>query len=126
MRTLQKFDDRHGLLVFCVLTFIVGLPLFAVFPAASPALQFPLLILGSCAPALAAVMTTGLSQDPLARPELKARLRNWRVAGPWYFFALLLPTVACLGISLGFQPGSRYRLAGKFAGISADLLDQLC
>ena len=100
---LRVFVDQHGLLVFCVLTFVVGLPLFAVFPAASPALRFPLLILGSCTPALSAFLTTSFSQDHLARLGLKARLLRWRVAGPWYFFALLLPTVACLGISLGFN-----------------------
>ena len=105
MTAIQPFANRHGFLVFCAITFAIGLPLFGLFPLASPVLQFPLLIVGSYAPALAALITTGISPDPQARPALIARLLRWRALGPWFFFALLIPTITCLGVFLGFDLG---------------------
>ncbi len=116
MQKTPTAESRHSFWIYVAITFAIGGPLFAFYPVAPAAWQFLLLIAGSFAPTLAALITTSLAPNQGERPAWKRRLLRWRVGGQWFFFAILIPTVTCLGIYLGFNLGKGWAwLAGLLA-----------
>jgi membrane protease YdiL (CAAX protease family) len=85
---------RLPLLSFLAIAFAIATPAFALYGSgAQPALQPIFLILGSCAPALAAVLVARFSGD---RDSLRYRLTLWKVQAIWYFASVFLPSMTWL------------------------------
>ena len=94
MARLAASVSRHPLLYFFILAFAISWPAFAVYGSgAPPSSQFLLLIVGSCAPAIAALAISSATRD---RPSLRQRITRWRVARVWYIISFILPTATWL------------------------------
>ena len=85
---------RRPVLVFCLIAFLIAVPVFALSGGGAPAAaQFPLLLVGSYAPAIAAVLVSRLTGEG---PDLRRRIGRWRVRWHWYFLAVLTPGLTWL------------------------------
>jgi uncharacterized protein len=82
-------------LLFLLVAFGIATPAFLAITPNTPAISsFALLMIGSYAPAIAAMITLRLQGSPEEHLEFKERLRRWRVEPSWYAIAVLLPSGA--------------------------------
>jgi hypothetical protein len=84
-------------LLFFLVAFGIATPAFLAITPNTPAISsFALLMTGSYAPAIAAMVTLRLQGSPGERLEFKERLLRWRVDPSWYTIAVILPSGAWL------------------------------
>lgn len=112
MTTIQAFIERHPVLTYFVLTFMISWTgLVAVVGPDSLPLSWErferlgllLYVVALAGPCLAGILMTVLTHGRAGLRELLARLRKWRVGVRWYTVALLpvlVMAVTCLGLSL--------------------------
>jgi membrane protease YdiL (CAAX protease family) len=80
-------------LLFLLVAFGIATPAFlAITPNTTAISSFALLMIGSYAPAIGAMVTLRLQGSPEKRLEFKERLLRWRVDLSWYAIAVLLPS----------------------------------
>ena len=85
------------MLLFLLVAFGIATPAFLAITPNTPAISsFALLMTGSYAPAIAAMVTLRLQGSPGERLEFKERLLRWRVDPSWYTIAVILPSGAWL------------------------------
>ena len=85
------------MLLFLLVAFGIATPAFlAITPNTPATLSMALLISGSFAPAIAAMVTLRVQGSPRERLDFKQRLRRWRIDLSWYAIAILLPSGAWL------------------------------
>lgn len=148
MTTVRTLIQRHPLLTYFVLTFVIswGSILIVVGPglllgtkeipdAMSPFVYLAMLL----GPSVAGILLTGLAEGGKGLRELLSRLLRWRVGALWYVVALmtapLLMAVVLLVLSLRsseFLPAiattdgkSTLLLSGLIAGLMVGLFEEL-
>jgi len=111
---MTSFVKRYPLPTYFILAFAAFwafLPLASVSPALPPAL-------GTFGPALAAIITSGIAEGRNGIKALFQRLREWRVAAPWYVVALGLPVVVGL-LAVGIAAVLGSDTASQIGSLSA-------
>jgi len=114
MKPISGASGFRFLLLFFIVAILIAAPLFfALAPETPVALRLTLLVLGSCAPAAAALIVLRIDDDARETAAFRLRIRTWRVAGRWYLAAVLIPTavwlagagvVSFLRQTVAFQP----------------------
>ena len=93
---MSSFKNSSSL-VFVIVAFTIAWPaFFLATPQASVPLQVVLLILGSYAPAIAALAALALDQSAVQTHAFQQRLRNWHSRPAFYLIAVVLPTAVWL------------------------------
>jgi membrane protease YdiL (CAAX protease family) len=88
---------RRELILFFIIAFAIAVPAFVTLTPATPiAVQLSLLILGSYAPTIAALVVLTVSHNQSEWNAFRERLRTWRVGVRWYVVALFVPTAIWL------------------------------
>ncbi len=106
-----NFTQRHSLLVFFALTFIIswGAVLILAGPDGIPVAEDQAVVLGMAlllGPSVAGILLTGLTSGMDGFRKLLSHLLKWRVSARWYAVALLtapLSTVATLLVLMLFS-----------------------
>jgi membrane protease YdiL (CAAX protease family) len=93
MQTLRSFIERHALVTFFTLTYLISFGLFLTWDWANDD-SIPWFTFG---PMLAALILTALAGGWSALKALLGRLVQWRVGWRWYAVAFGLPVVLALG-----------------------------
>jgi uncharacterized protein len=118
MQTIRAFVERHPLLTYFALTFVISwdvvLTVIVVGPGGILATkeQFetlilfvgPAMLLG---PSVAGILLTGLLYGKAGFRDLLARMTRWRVGARWYFVALLTAPLVSTAILLALSLRSR-------------------
>lgn len=105
MATIKAFINRHSVLLYFVLTFVLswGSILSVVGPGVKklPDTQLPLVYLAILAgPSSAGLLLTGLVDGRVGFRALLSRLLRWRVEARWYAVALLTAPLLATMVSL--------------------------
>jgi uncharacterized protein len=118
MQTIRAFVERHPLLTYFALTFVISwdvvLTVIVVGPGGILATkeQFetlilfvgPAMLLG---PSVAGILLTGILYGKAGFRDLLARMTRWRVGARWYFVALLTAPLVSTAILLALSLRSR-------------------
>ena len=149
MTTIQTFIERHPVLTYYVLTFIlswggillvIGGPGAIPSPSAQAMALLPVAILVMIiGPSVAGLLMTGLVQGRAGFRDLLARLLKWRVGVRWYAVALLTAPLSVMAVLLAlarfspaYRPGiltaddkASLLLMGLAAGLAAGIFEEL-
>jgi membrane protease YdiL (CAAX protease family) len=125
MKTIRAFVERHPLLTYFALTFVIswsGVLIVAGGPGGISAnseasemqglFLYPAMIVG---PSVAGILLTGLVHGRAGLRELRSRLLRWRVGARWYAVALLTAPLSVTAALIALSPTSPEFLAGIFA-----------
>jgi membrane protease YdiL (CAAX protease family) len=121
MKTIRAFIERHPLLTYFTLTFVVSWAgiIMVVGPSRistnrlpsdmQTALVYPTMLLG---PSVAGLLLTGLLYGRAGFRELRSRLLRWRVGARWWAVALLTAPFVCVASVLVLSLSSTEFLPG--------------
>jgi membrane protease YdiL (CAAX protease family) len=125
MKTIRAFVERHPLLTYFALTFVIswsGVLIVAGGPGGISAnseasemqglFLYPAMIVG---PSVAGILLTGLLYGRTGMCEFLSRLLRWRVGARWYAVALLTAPLSVTAALIALSPTSPEFLAGIFA-----------
>ncbi len=116
MQTIRSFIERHALVAFFTLTYLISFSLFLTWDWVNGD-SIPWFTFG---PMLSALILTALSGGWSAVKTLLGRLVQWRVGWRWYAVALGLPIAIALGaIGLTTLAGLPAPTAAQWAGWSS-------
>jgi uncharacterized protein len=83
----------ESVLLFLLLAFAIATPSFLAITPDTPAIaSLVLLMLGSYAPTIAAIVVLRVQGIPRERMDFKKRLLRWQVQPSWYAIAIFLPS----------------------------------
>ena len=91
---MRAFAKRHSLSLYFALAFAWFWGCIAL--GYIPTFHFWLPMLGALAPALSALVVSGMAEGEPGVRELGRRLLRWRVSWKWYVVAFGLPVAECL------------------------------